>query len=309
MILTAVTCFHPLRAWRGKPREDGKQNIVFKPGEALNPHNELELPCGQCIGCRLEKSRQWALRCVHEASLHDENCFLTLTYSDEHLPEDNSLDVRTFQLFMKRLRKRFSDRRIRFYHCGEYGEKTGRPHYHALIFGLEFPDKTLWKESPQGYHTYRSKILEQLWPFGFSTIGAVTWQSAAYTARYIMKKQNGEIADAWYTYIDPITGEVFQLKPEYTTMSRRPGIGKDWFNKYASDLFPHDYAVHDGKTLRVPRYYDEMYKEHDADEFEKIKKKRKRKALKNKDDQTPERRKTRQIVLNHKVNRLKRDLQ
>ena len=118
--------------------------------------------------------------------MYDDNCFITLTYSNQHIPADGSLDVRVFQKFMKRLRKRFGDG-IRFYHCGEYGSLLGRPHYHACLFNFDFPDKYLWKEN-NGQKLYRSPSLEELWPYGYSSIGTVTFESAAYVARYILKR-------------------------------------------------------------------------------------------------------------------------
>jgi len=130
-----LTCYHPLRAFKTV-----SGTIVFN-GNKPNIKEALNLPCGKCIGCRLDRSRQWAIRCMHEASLYERNCFITLTYSDEFLPNDRSVNVRHFQLFMKKLRKRFGPN-IRFYHCGEYGEKTSRPHYHALLFNFDYTFRT-----------------------------------------------------------------------------------------------------------------------------------------------------------------------
>jgi len=190
--------------------------------------------------------------------LYADNCFITLTFSDEHLPEDRSVDVRIFQLFMKRLRKQYGDG-IRFFHCGEYGERFGRPHYHACLFNFDFPDKYFWRISPTKNRLYRSPSLEVLWPFGHCEIGSVTFESAAYVARYVLKKFTGPQADLHYEYIDPLTGQIFDRSPEYVTMSRRPGIGKAWFEKYSSDVFPGDFVVMNGKKVRPPRYYDTQY--------------------------------------------------
>uniref|UniRef100_UPI0040482461 rolling circle replication-associated protein n=1 Tax=Shewanella sp. TaxID=50422 RepID=UPI0040482461 len=182
-----MACFYPIKGWR--PRLGNK--IVFNPahGYADRP---VTLPCGQCVGCRLEHSRQWAIRCVHEAQLHQDNCFITLTYNDDYLPENGTLVKRDFQLFMKRLRKKYPHA-VRYYQCGEYGSKTHRPHYHACLFGHDFKDKTLWQKGSDGTPLYISSSLQDLWSsdghsIGFSTIGTVTFQSAAYVARYIMKK-------------------------------------------------------------------------------------------------------------------------
>lgn len=185
-----MPCYKPLQAYR---RTDSKQLSFNKHGEYTNTAAPLSIPCGQCTGCRLERSKQWAIRCVHEASLYEDNCFITLTYNKENLPKDFSLNKRDFQLFMKRLRKKYAPKQIRFYHCGEYGEPTeynnhiARPHYHAIIFNHKFEDQILWKQK-RGNELYISKELEELWPQGFSTIGSVTQDSAGYVARYLLKK-------------------------------------------------------------------------------------------------------------------------
>lgn len=278
----------------------------------------LDLPCGQCIGCRLERSRQWAMRCYHEASMYEENCFITLTYNDEHLPENKSLDVAHFQKFMKRLRKRFGAG-IRFFHCGEYGEKYFRPHYHACLFNFDFPDKKLWKVN-NNHRLYISESLSELWPFGFSTIGDVTFESAAYVARYIMKKVTGDAADSHYERVCLETGEVFNLKPEYTTMSRRPGIGKPWFDKYHKDVYPSDFVVINNKKLKPPKYYDTLEERYsDAlkslgnvsyeHTFDSIKDSRKMKATKFVDNNTPERLNVRESVQLARLKKLPRTLE
>lgn len=212
----------------------------------------VTLPCGRCIGCRFDKTRQWAVRCLHEASMHEENSFITLTYSDDKLPSDHSLKVEDFQGFLKRLRERIAPKRIKFRHCGEYGSQTNRPHYHSLIFGHDFPDKTPWKKV-RGHQYYVSPTLSELWPQGWSTIGNLTFESAAYVARYILKKRTGPDQQLWYEKIDPETGECFQLKPEYQTGSN--GIGKGWFQKYKAVAFPHDFIVVNGVKMRPPKYY------------------------------------------------------
>ena len=218
------------------------------------------------------------MRCLHEASLHDRNCFITLTFDDNNLPDDKSLDVRHFQLFMKKLRKKFGNG-IRYYHCGEYGEMFRRPHYHACLFGFDFKDKYFWKYSSSGdgksIPLYRSSDLERLWTFGYSSIGDVTFESAAYVARYIMKKINGDMA--FDHYIDKETGAM--LKPEYTTMSRRPGIAFNWFKKFSSDVYPHDFTYIRDRKVRPPKYYDRCYELVYPSDFKKIKQKRHEDAL------------------------------
>ena len=208
---------------------------------------------------------------------------------------------------MKRLRKRYGDG-IRFYHCGEYGEKYRRPHYHAIIFNFDSPDKKFWKMH-NGNLLFRSKALEELWPFGYATIGAVTFQSSAYVARYIMKKINGDAAAEHYTVTDPVTGELTKLHPEYTTMSRRPGIGRTFFEKFGSDIYPHDFVVANGRKLLPPKYYDRLFEVDDPDAFQKIKSNRVKKAKKNLDNNTPERLYVRKVVQEARLKRLVRNIE
>lgn len=302
-----MPCFTPLEGWKSRVLNDNcKRQIVFNRKYALDPSAVIKLPCGQCVGCRLERSRQWAIRCVHEASLYENNSFITLTYADEFLPEDRSLKLRHFQLFMKRLRKKYGAD-IRFYHCGEYGEKYGRPHYHAIIFNHDFVDKSLWKVI-NGQRLYVSDDLARLWPFGHSSIGSVTFESAAYVARYIMKKINGDAADAHYKWIDPETGEVFQRAPEYTTMSRRPGIGSGWYSKFNSDVYPADFVVMNGKKMKPPKYYDGLYERDDRFAFDELKDARAINAATHLDNNTPDRLKVRHEVQLSRLKRLPRNL-
>jgi hypothetical protein len=300
-----MPCYSPIKGYKGSKNSNGKYPIVFN--KKYSPMGiPVEVPCGQCIGCRLEYSRQWAVRCMHEAQLHDQNCFITLTYDNEHLPEDGSLKKEHFQKFMKRLRKKYG--KVRFYHCGEYGENTNRPHYHACLFGFSFPDQKYWK-THNGQMYFVSKSLEKIWGKGFCTIGAVTFQSAAYVARYMLKKRKGKDAEAHYTRIDPITGEVYYLTPEYTTMSRKPGIAKDWFDKYKNDVYPHDYVVVNGKKVKPPKYYDVQLEIEDLHTHELIKSERKLNAKKHVDNNTPRRLQDREQVQLAKLNHLKRSLE
>lgn len=232
----------------------------------------LTIPCGQCIGCRLEKSRQWAIRCVYEAQNYDDNCFLTLTYDDDHLPKDHSLHLEDMQKFFKRLRRRFPEKKIRFFHCGEYGDNYSRPHYHACIFNHDFKDKTLWN-TKAGNRLYTSDICNTVWGKGYTILGEVTFDSAAYVARYITKKVNKKKED--YQKINFIDGEVFPVLPEYATMSRNGGIGRKWFDKYKNDVYPHDYIVLNGKKMKPPRFFDKLLEEQDQLEYLQIKEARK----------------------------------
>lgn len=257
-----MPCYHPLTAYRS-----AQGDVVF--AERGDIVATLQLPCGRCTGCRLERSRQWALRILHETKCHRENCFLTLTYDEDHCPRDRSLDYKEFQRFMKRLRKRFSGKRIRFYMCGEYGEQFDRPHFHACIFGIDFKDKVLFSEAGSN-RLWTSATLEALWPFGFSSIGEVTFESAAYVARYCMKKVTGEMAKDHYAMVDLDTGEIYQKEPEFAHMSLKPGIGALWLQKYFSDVFPRDYVVARGHKSKPPRYYDKRLKAANPDMYEDI---------------------------------------
>lgn len=175
------------------------------------------------------------MRCVHEASLHSRNSFITLTYADDPY----SLCVRDWQLFAKRLRKKCGS--FRFVMCGEYGERLGRPHYHALLFGLSFDDGV-----SVGKDIYRSAVLESVWPHGFSSFGSLTFESAAYVARYTVKKINGPSAPEHYD------GRM----PEFLLCSRRPGVGAGWIQQFGSDVFPRDEVISRGHPCRPPKYYD-----------------------------------------------------
>lgn len=188
--------------------------------------------------------------------MHEFNCFITLTYSDVNLPENGSLCVRDFQLFMKRLRKHIAPHKVRFFAGGEYGDLHKRPHYHALLFGYDFPDKKL--HSPNGGQSlYTSATLEKIWKLGFATIGAVSFESAQYVASYCHKKLTGKMA-ALYDYVDPATGEVISVTPEFGLQSRNPGIGAIWFKQYGSDVYPRDQVIARGHEARPPKYYDKL---------------------------------------------------
>lgn len=300
-----MPCYFPLKGYRARSvNESGKRSIVFnrRDGFADLP---VEVPCGQCIGCRLERSRQWAIRCMHEASLHEDNCFITLTYDDEHLPADGGLHVEHMQKFFKRLRKSLHGEKIRYFHCGEYGEQYKRPHYHACIFGYTFPDQEFFKTT-NNIHIYTSPALRTLWPFGFSTVGSLTFESAAYTARYILKKVTGsdDLKQKAYERVCPDTGEIFQVQPEYTTMSRRPGIGHGWYQKYKGDCYPSDFIVMRGRKMQPPKYYDGLY-EHIDD----MKQKRRQRAMKHKNNNTRERLLVRERVKLAQIKFLKRTVE
>lgn len=263
-----MPCYFPLQATFSL-REDGKKSIkfsstnarLFSKGIKSLGDSNLSLPCGRCMGCRLEKSRQWAVRCLHESKCYEDNCFVTLTYSPENLPKDGSLVRKHVQDFLKRLRDRFSDRKIRVFYCGEYGDKLARPHYHLCLFNFDFSDKERLFKIHEHWN-FSSKILSDLWKFGMSSVTGFSFETAAYVARYCTKKINGSAADDHYA------GRV----PEFAGMSLKPGIGKPWYDRFAkSDLFPHDNLVVRGAKCKPPRYYDILRDREDPEGFAKAK--------------------------------------
>lgn len=298
-----MACYHPLTAYRGRRNTSP---IVFNYAESNGV--KLELPCGQCIGCRLERSRQWAVRMMHEAQLHEENCFITLTYDSEHLPSDGNLRLDHFQDFMKRLRARISPIKVRFFHCGEYGDNFGRPHYHAILFGFDFPDRKMYSES-HGVRLYSSELLADLWPCGFSSVGNVTFESCAYVARYVVKKVTGHLADSHYMRLLD-SGELVPVIPEYTTMSRRPGIASRWFQKFGNEVFPTDEVIARGFSSKPPRFYDKLFVEaHGESAFEPTRRRRERSARQRASNATPARLAVREVCHKAKVKLLRRGLE
>lgn len=283
-----MPCYKPLLAW-----QTGNGDIVFVERMGKDVRRELSLPCGQCIGCRLERSRQWAMRCMHEASLHKKNAFVTLTYSDDELPPYGDLRYSDYQKFMRRMRKTIGP--ARFYMCGEYGEATFRPHYHACLFGVEFPDRVHHATMDSGFPTYRSELLERLWPHGNCWVGDVTFESAGYVARYCVQKVTGPNAKYWYARraegehaIGPGIGSI-QLTPEFNKMSLKPGIGDEFYRKWKRDIYPHDYVVVRGQKMPPPKYYNRLYAREHPDEYEEIQWKREAEGRRHWEDNTPER--------------------
>lgn len=308
---SVVPCFFPLKGYRAKdPNPSGKRSIVFDRKLAYEDR-PVQVPCGQCMGCRLERSRQWAVRCVHEAQLHSQNSYLTLTFNNRSLPDTYSVNVRDHQLFLKRVRKRLGP--VRFFLCGEYGDINRRPHYHALLFGKDFRDKKLHGYNANGDKIYTSDLLNELWGQGNCTLGDVTFQSAAYVARYVMKKRTGENAEKHYTVVHPLTGEVVVQAPEYVVMSRGGrtglgGIGSGWLAKFKSDVYPDDFIVLDGHKFKPPRWYDAVLERDDPKLHREMRRRRKIVARARAADNTPERLKVRHKVLKAKLSRLKREL-
>lgn len=258
-----MACYRPFSASLGK---GGDVAFHDRPGD-----RGLRLPCGRCVGCRMDYALSWSIRCQHEAALYLQNSFVTLTYDDAYLPPDQSLRYPDVQKFLKLLRWRMSPRRLRFFCAGEYGTLNDRPHYHLLLFNFDFSDK-----KKIGKQIFESAELSDLWPYGFASCGDVTPQSAAYVSRYSLKKVYGRVASESH-YLDADTGSV--RRAEFCTMSRRPGIGAGWYRRYEKDFFPSDYVVVNGRKLRVPRFYSKMFEEDHPSEFADVVEERERAVL------------------------------
>lgn len=258
-----MPCEHPLKAYR--PANGGP--VSFKRPQG-HTYTEIDLPCGQCILCRLEHARQWAVRITHEAQLWDQNSFVTLTYADEHLPTHNSLNYSDLQKFWKRLRKRIG--KLRFYAVGEYGDKENRPHYHACIFGHDFTNnRTIVRRGPHPLWT--NDDLQSSWGLGFTSAGALTFETAQYTAAYVTKKLNNKRK---YVRVDEETGELKELTQPRAFMSLRPAIGREWLNQYGDLVYAHDHVVINGQVQKPPKYYDRWLKGRSEIAEEMIKKQR-----------------------------------
>lgn len=341
-----MPCFHPLECWihPTKKTDKGKKLLLFKYDFRVcqSPYPDLHTECGRCVGCRLKKSREWSVRCMHEASLYWDNCWLTLTLNDEYInTRQNPYSVERGQTseitrFLKRLRKKYGEG-IRYFYCAEYGETCffcnqsenkcrcgsyypwrGRPHYHVCIFNHDFEDKRFFK-TINGCNHYTSDTLDELWTdpatslfMGWATISELTADSAAYTARYSMKKITGDMAEEdhpvthikHYQRLNPY-GEIVDLLPEYNSMSRRPGIGKGWLEKYSKEVLDNDSVLFKELRIKPPRFYDQKLMEVDPFTVEENKQIRVDIA-ENSPDNTPERLQVREYITKQKTSTLRR---
>ncbi len=256
-------------------------------------HEIMLLPCGKCVGCRLEYSRQWAMRCTLEALQHERNYFVTLTYDEFSLPTNpykvccdpetglvthdghsHPLVPDDLKKFIKDLRRyyeyHYKHKGIRFFACGEYGGKTARPHFHIILFNCPILDLELYKRNFQGKPYFNSKTFDKIWNKGYTVIAECCFDTCAYVARYIMKKQTGVNSDI-YDYLD--------ITPEFTRMSRKPGIGRTYFDENHGKIYTYDQVTllgADGKAMQPcpPKYFDKIYAELEPDHFEEVKQKR-----------------------------------
>jgi hypothetical protein len=279
-----MSCYSPLTGiWLGDYTETGKKNyrvVSTLNGELALKQRALEvipIPCGQCLGCRLDYSKKWAVRCILESSYYKDNYFLTLTYDDEHLPKNSSLVKRDLQLFLKRLRKYIRTYTgltgVRFYACGEYGEKSMRPHYHVILFNCPLNDLKLLKRTCLNNNLYTSEAIAKLWPQGLHSVGEVTYETCAYTARYVIKKHKG-LDSKWY--------ELHNLAPEFVLMSRRPGIGEKYYNDHKDDIYATDEIIVKSSdkviSIKPVQYYDKKFDLENPELLAALKDVRKRKA-------------------------------
>lgn len=272
-----MSCYHPIEAWDYTDQLDlfGPRQISMKGPHDLDDRKKmirqgrrLLLPCRKCVGCRLDKSREWANRVVMEQLYHQESWFLTLTYDDEHLPPAYPVDPATgeilsvhatlvkddLQKFFKRLRKN-SKQELRYFASGEYGSQTYRPHYHCLIFGLHLDDLKPIKQNFSGDQYYISDFISKCWPFGIHILGQVTWNSAAYVARYTMKKATHGYTKEYY--------EKAGIQSEFQTMSLRPAIGRRFYDDHP-DLFEYSTfnvtTMYGGLKMSPPEYFRKLHK-------------------------------------------------
>lgn len=293
-----MPCYHPITGYRTK---DG--TVVFSELRRYGETQEITVKCGQCIGCKLENSRVWAMRAVHETKLYKRNCFITLTYDEENLPHRGKLNYPDFHQFMHKLRKKYGQG-IRFYMCGEYGTLNNRPHYHAILFNHDWTDKIHFKQTESEKSISTSEELQRLWPHGHSSTGEATFESAAYIARYCVQKITGDEAEEHYKRFDYL-GE-YQLTPEFNQMSRKPGIGGDWLKFYKEDVFKHDIVVINGKETNVPKFYDKLLKKQNPERLQDLKDAREWNGYQQRADNTPERLLIKEIVTKAKIQQLER---
>lgn len=292
-----MPCFKPI---------DGFHKIggglTFSP--TASNGSRLTVPCGRCIGCRVAHGKMWAIRMLHESRFHEETSFLTLTYREDQLPTGGTLVKKHTQDFWKRLRHS-QRKKIGYYLCGEYGDSSLRPHYHAVCFGYRPADLQLHLQG-DSHATYTSASLEAIWGHGFCTVGDVTPETCAYVARYVTKKITGPPAREHYERMS-IDGEIIPVLPEFALMSRNPAIGKRHYETYGKEITDWDHVIYQGHPSPVPRYYDKLTQRQSEKLMLKIKDARTARARTKaqKKNSTPERLQVREACAKAK-NKLKR---
>jgi hypothetical protein len=297
-----MSCLGPLTAYYSKDvNPSGKRSLVFKKEDSFSGVPVM-VACQRCVNCRIQRAAAGAIRCVHESKSHPINSFVTLTYSDANLPADGGLHHEDFQLFMKRTRDWWSrncgnyDPRFKMVMCGEYGETTARPHYHALLFGCDFSDRRFFSKTKAGGRLDTSQILTDLWGLGHCTVGDVEYESARYVCGYVLKKQTGPKAADYY----------MGRRPDYIVWGN--GIGADYFAKFGPANYSQDFVVIGGKRMRIPRYYDTKFELIDPVKFASVKRSRRAKAASKADDLSNRRSWTREKVANARLAQFRRDV-
>lgn len=279
-----MSCFHPIIMWDNThySRDPETLDVSFVPSYSdpdimERQGRRLLLPCRHCVGCRLDKSREWANRIIMEQPYHSESWFLTLTYDDDHLPPAYPTDPATgeilsvhstlvksdLQKFWKRLRKN-SGQKISYFASGEYGSTTYRPHYHALVFGLHLDDPQVIKHGFDGTPYYTSDFISKCWPYGMHILGNVTWKSAAYVARYTMKKATHGYTKEYY--------KLAGIESEFQTISSKPAIGRRFYDDHPH-LFDYRYfnvsTPQGGRIVYPPEYFRKLFKAQHPKEYVK----------------------------------------
>lgn len=254
-----MPCAAPIPAWR--PANGG--SLTFNQPRDGRAYSPIKVPCGTCILCREEQARQWAVRITHEAQQYEQSSFVTLSYSDENIPTHGSLNYADLQKFWKRLRKAVG--RLRYYAVGEYGDKSFRPHYHACIFGHAFINqRIILRTTPTLLWT--CPTLQKAWGLGHVSVGALTFQSARYTASYVTKKLRSKQV---YVRTDHESGELIPIVQPRPFMSRN--IGKQWWEQWRGQVIDHDYVIINAQKQKPPKAYDKWLKALDPDKHDEIK--------------------------------------
>lgn len=303
-----MSCYHPMVGlYTGRRTGNGKKEFRIAcnidPPTALRMYpGSVVIPCGHCIGCRLDYSRAWADRMMLELESNDnKGVFLTLTYEcrnvvdrlGDNVCECNRLDLkntkecpfhdecleecrlhgslykRHVQLFMKSLRKEFdkTGTKLRMYAVGEYGslENSHRPHYHIILFGIsldDLPDKIPIGFNELRQEVYTTDIIARYWPHGFISVGDVSWKSCAYVSRYVTKKA-----------LDPnndLVIEMLDKNPMFSLMSRKPGLGANYLNSHPDCLDYISIPVYGDKKVSIPKYFLSKLELTDADKYRKM---------------------------------------
>lgn len=240
-----MPCYQPIRvAIQRKPAHAGGYRI----------NDEQKVPCGHCLGCRALETYNWAIRLSHETQTHRHAWFITLTYDETHVPYDGSLDPEDLRDFHRTLRD--SQGKLTYFGVGEYGDQESRPHYHTLCYGPDIPDLRL-KPDRDGTPVFESAYIKDIWrDRGNVLIGSITMASAQYVAGYVQKKVDYQKNPDMYYRVNEETGELFEVRKEFSRMSRRPAIGKRWIQRNWREVYAHDRVVIKGVESKPPRYYD-----------------------------------------------------